>query len=49
MSTKPALQSILDGIISMKQNEKNHKYERLGENKTEGELMNLQELRKQQT
>jgi hypothetical protein len=48
MSTKPALQMILKGIIIMEVNEKHHKYEQLGKNKTQGEVINLQELGKQQ-
>jgi hypothetical protein len=32
----------------MEVNEKHHKYEQLGKNKTQGEVINLQELGKQQ-
>jgi hypothetical protein len=48
MSTKPALQKILEGIIHTEKNEKQYKHKRLGKNKTQGELMNLQELEQQQ-
>jgi hypothetical protein len=47
MSTKPELQSTHEGIIHSGGIKNNHTHERLGNNKTQGELTNLQELQKQ--
>jgi hypothetical protein len=48
MSTKFAQQKILRDIKHMEENGNQSKYEKLGKNKIERELMNLQELGKKQ-
>jgi hypothetical protein len=48
MCTKTALQRILKGIINIEKNEKQSQIQETRKNKTQGELMNLQDLGKWQ-